>query len=55
MTKAFLWFLLIAAVFFFVLGATNLETTKPAVLAFWGLIGAVAAFKLFGRRTAKGK
>lgn len=55
MTKAFLWFLLVGAVFFLVLGMTHMETTKPAVLVFWGVIAAVAAFRLFGPKAAAGK
>jgi hypothetical protein len=50
-----MWFLLIASVFFLVLGFTHLDTAKPAVLAFWALIGVVSAVKLFAPKRVAGK
>ncbi len=53
MTKAFMWFLVVASVFFLAMGITHLDTTKPAVLVFWALVGVVALVKLFGPSHAR--
>ena len=55
MTRAFMWFLLIASIFFLGIGLASLDTAKPAVLAFWTIIGVVAAFKLMRKAPVPSK
>jgi len=54
MTRAFLWFVLVLAGCFLILGLTQLGTTKPAVLAFWALVAILVSIRLFGKKKGGG-
>ena len=46
MSKAFAALALALSALMLLMGVTNLDTAKPAVMLFWLLIGAVSIYKL---------